>query len=321
MRDDTLDPVLDFRALADADGELDLHLAGRILLAADTRTPAAAEEPAAEERVPAQSADPQLAPPSLDDAKPDDALPEPPAAAFAGEDDPPAWTSPWAIPAGEHVDPAQILRDRPDVYAAFYREYFGPNNDRNSDAWIDRVGGATPEDYARYWYKTYGAWQGYTPGAPSAQGAPLEGAEAVVAGRTTFDGVPLAKILADRPDVFQAFFTEYYGAGNDRHSDAWVQRVGGNTPEDYADYWYNAHGKLAGYVPSAPPPAAGQAPPADDDVPPAPEVDAPSAVEGPAGEPAPGEPAPDPFVYSDPAAPMLPIVAGRSLFDDADPFG
>ena len=62
----------------------------------------------------------------------------------------------------------------------------------------------------------------------------------------------MSKILADRPDVFQAFFTEYYGPGNDRSSDAWAQRVGGATDEDYANYWYNAHGRVEGYVPSWP---------------------------------------------------------------------
>lgn len=330
LRNDTLDPGLDFRALADTDGDSDLHLNGRVLLAADTWAATAAQQPPVDEAplAPPAEAQPQT---QLEDATPGDALagetlPEPPGVAIDLEDDTPAWTSPWAIPSAEDIDPAQILRDRPDVYAAFYREYFGPNNDRNSDAWVDRVGGATPEDYARYWYKTYGAWQGYTPGE-AGQGAPVEGAEAAGAvGRTTIDGVPLAKILADRPDVFQAFFTEYYGAGNDRHSDAWAQRVGGTTPEDYANYWYNAHGRLDGYVPSAPPPAPGDAqPPVEDSAPPPP-VEEPAGGEGGAAQPTPAEPAPsealvDPFVYSDPGAPMLPIVAGGSLFDDPSPFG
>ncbi len=152
------------------------------------------------------------------------------------------------------IDAARILVDRPDVLAAYYSEYFGPLNDRNSHAWIDRVGGTTPEDYARYWYDTHGRNEGYVQDArPAAAQGDLP---AAYAGRTTFDGVPIAKILADRPDVFQAFFTEYYGAGNDRHSSAWVERVGGATVEDYADYWYRAHGKLEGYVPSSDAPAA-----------------------------------------------------------------
>lgn len=156
------------------------------------------------------------------------------------------------LPVGD-VDARQILRDRPDVHAAFYREFYSDLNDRNSPAWVDRVGGQTPEDYALYWYKTYGRFEGYQPGSGAA-GAPAEGAEGVAAtGRTTIDGVPLSRILSDRPDVFQAFFTEYYGAGNDRHSDAWAKRVGGATPEDYADYWYNAHGRLEGYRPDPPP--------------------------------------------------------------------
>ena len=57
-------------------------------------------------------------------------------------------------------------------------------------------------------------------------------------GRTTADGIELAQILRDRPDVFRAFFTEYYGRNNDHNSDAWFKRVGGASPEDYANYWY-----------------------------------------------------------------------------------
>ncbi|WP_197424594.1 hypothetical protein, partial [Phenylobacterium sp. CCH12-B4] len=248
-----------------------------------------------------------------------------------------------AAPA-EDIDPAQILRDRPDVYAGFYRDFYGPNNDRNSPAWVDRVGGETPEDYARYWYEAHGRFEGYTPGS-GLQGAPVEGADEAPAGRTTIDGIPLSKILSDRPDVFQAFFTEYYGPNNDRNSDAWVQRVGGSTVEDYANYWYNAHGKVGGYVPSgsgaardpAPDPVAapggdgGLAPlPAEDPSldpwnhpaiypdwqPPYPGWRPPSGGSGdaaPADEIAPQ--AEDPFVYSDPEAPMLRIPPGQSLFD------
>ena len=165
------------------------------------------------------------------------------------------------------LDPARILMDRPDVLAAFYSEYFGPLNDRSSDAWMKRVGGETPEDYARYWYEAHGRQEGYAQSLPSLS-APAEDGPAAYAGRTTYDGVPIAKILADRPDVFQAFFTEYYGSGNDRNSNAWVERVGGTTVEDYADYWYRAHGKASGYVPSSPAPSAPDpAPPAPDDEP------------------------------------------------------
>ncbi|MBL8772378.1 MAG: hypothetical protein JNK30_13435, partial [Phenylobacterium sp.] len=106
----------------------------------------------------------------------------------------------------------------------------------------------------------HGRFEGYAPSAALA--APAEGVPGELhSGRTTIDGIPLAKILADRPDVFQAYFTEYYGPNNDRHSDAWVQRVGGTSLEDYADYWYNAHGRTEGYAPSGPPPAANAAEP------------------------------------------------------------
>jgi hypothetical protein len=185
----------------------------------------------------------------------------------------------------DDIDPAQILRDRPDVYAAFYREFFGPNNDRNSPAWADRMGGETPEDYARYWYETYGRYEGYEPSAGAA--APAEGSADQPQGRTTIDGIPLSKILSDRPDVFQAFFTEYYGQNNDRNSDAWVQRVGGGTVEDFANYWYNAHGRMEGYVPSGSRPGSAAAP--------AP-VGAPDPVAGDDSEPLPFEdPSLDPW--------------------------
>lgn len=251
-------------------------------------------------------------------------------------------------PDGE-IDPAQILRDRPDVYAAFYRDFYGANNDRNSPAWVDRVGGETPEDYARYWYNAHGRAEGYTPDS-GFQGAPAEVAAEAPVGRTTLDGIPLSKILSDRPDVFQAFFTEYYGPNNDRHSDAWAERVGGTTVEDYANYWYNAHGKVSGYVPSGQPPAAGPDPAgapdpaAADALEPLPVEDPsldpwnhpaiypdwqlpypgwqpPTAGSGdasPTGSAVEGAPQPeDPFVYSDPEAPMLRIIPGQSLFDDS----
>lgn len=153
--------------------------------------------------------------------------------------------------ASGEIDAAQILRDRPDVFAAFYREFFGAGNDRNSSAWVDRVGGETAEDYARYWYEAHGRFEGYVQSPPPPR-APGEAAIDGPAGRTTADGIPLATILSDRPDVFRAFFTEFYGPRNDRNSDAWTQRVGGTTVEDYANYWYNAHGKLEGYRPSSP---------------------------------------------------------------------
>ena len=39
------------------------------------------------------------------------------------------------------IDLDQVLRDRPDVLSGYYQDYFGPNNDRHSTAWIHRVGG------------------------------------------------------------------------------------------------------------------------------------------------------------------------------------
>lgn len=135
------------------------------------------------------------------------------------------------------------------MFAAYYSEFYGASNDRHSSAWLDRVGGESAVDYARYWYEAHGRYEGYTQASAGAA-APVEGVGDPVPGRTTIDGIPLSRILSDRPDVFQAYFTEYYGANNDRNSDAWVQRVGGATVEDYANYWYNAHGRMEGYAPS-----------------------------------------------------------------------
>lgn len=174
---------------------------------------------------------------------------------------------------------SQILRDRPDVFQAFFTEYYGPHNDRHSHAWIDRVGGATPEDYARYWYESGGRYA-YTPSQGGGARSPLEPAD-YAGGRTTSDGVYLDQILHDRPDVFQAFFTEYYGPNNDRHSSAWMDRVGGATPQDYAKYWYEHGGKYS-YTPEPAkidPPDPG---PADQD-------------DGHPDEGAIGEPGPDPM--------------------------
>lgn len=66
-----------------------------------------------------------------------------------------------AAPA-EDLDVGRLLRDRPDVFQAFFTEYYGPNNDRHSSAWLDRVGGETVQDYARYWYDHYGRAEGYS---------------------------------------------------------------------------------------------------------------------------------------------------------------
>jgi hypothetical protein len=145
----------------------------------------------------------------------------------------------------------QILHDRPDVFASFFTEFYGPHNDHRSSAWVERVGGETPEDYANYWYETYGKASGYAPRSEAAAPTLDDYDPSLDGGRTTSDGVALARILHDRPDVYRAFFTEFYGPNNDHHSHAWMDRVGGATPEDYANYWYETYGKASGYVPSS----------------------------------------------------------------------
>ncbi len=154
---------------------------------------------------------------------------------------------------------AQILSDRPDVFAAYFQAFHSANNDTHSSAWLQRVGGYGVEDYANYWYEQHGRWEGYgaRDGGQTA-GAPVDGDAMpllpgiVETGRTTIDGIPLSQILTERPDVFRAFFTEFYGPNNDRNSPAWIERVGGDTVEDYANYWYETHGRWGDYVPRAP---------------------------------------------------------------------
>lgn len=148
--------------------------------------------------------------------------------------------------AQDNVSIQQILSDRPDVLKAYYAEFYGPNNDRHSDAWIKRVGGDTPEAYAKYWYEKFGKWEGYSQTDKAAA-----------------ENVNVEQILTDRPDVFRAYYTEFYGPNNDRHSSAWVNRVGGDTIQDYAKYWYVTSGKYEGYTQKMLPQASG---PADNEV-------------------------------------------------------
>ncbi|ODT84397.1 hypothetical protein [Phenylobacterium sp. SCN 70-31] len=149
----------------------------------------------------------------------------------------------------------QILRDRPDVFRAFYDAFHGGGNDPHSSAWIERVGGTTVEDYANYWYEQHGRWEGYGQGGSGGASAPLEDGAFVLppgileTGRTTVEGYLLSQILTERPDVFRAFFTEFYGPNNDRNSTAWVDRVGGTTVEDYANYWWETYGRWSGWTP------------------------------------------------------------------------
>jgi len=143
--------------------------------------------------------------------------------------------------AQDNVSLTRILEERPDVLRAFYEEYYGPGNDRDSNAWAKRVGEATPEAYAKYWYETRGRWEGYAQSEKAAA-----------------EATDVRRLLVERPDVMRAFYEEYYGPNNDRKSDAWTERVGGATPEDYAKYWYETHGWREGYTQR---PSAEAAPP------------------------------------------------------------
>ncbi|PZQ63955.1 MAG: hypothetical protein DI570_07110 [Phenylobacterium zucineum] len=220
----------------------------------DVAAPTEIEGPEAE---PLASADPSEPMPAFEIDGVAYALPE----GFAGA--PIEDAAPTGRTTKDGISLAQILAERPDVYAGFFTAYFGPNNDHHSDAWMKRVGGETPEDYANYWYETYGRYGDYKPGGTAA-GAPLEDGQEF-GGRTTYNGVSIAQILHDRPDVYRAFFTEYYGPNNDHKSDAWVKRVGGETPEDYANYWYEKYGWYQ-YTPPARPSAPEPEPQPEDGV-------------------------------------------------------
>jgi hypothetical protein len=140
--------------------------------------------------------------------------------------------------AALNVSVQQILDERPDVLAAFNDSM---RHGRHSTAWVEIVGGDRPEAYAKYWYENHGRWEGY---AQTPQAAA--------------DNVDIPRLLADRPDVTAAYYAAYYGPNNDRHSSAWADRIGGETLQDYARYWYVNHGRQEGYTQN---PAALAAPP------------------------------------------------------------
>lgn len=72
------------------------------------------------------------------------------------------------------IDLVQLMRDRPDVYKAFFTEYNNPKaNDKNSTAWMNRVGGTDPFAYANYWYNTHGKNEGYTQ-RPTTTATPMD---------------------------------------------------------------------------------------------------------------------------------------------------
>lgn len=144
-----------------------------------------------------------------------------------------------------------ILSDRPDVFRSFFDTYYSASTDHHSPAWQSRVGGATPEDYANYWYETHGRAAGYQPGVAEPGFDPVRAMLGdTPADLTTFDGVLIADILEARPDVFRAFFTEFHGPNNDQRSPAWDDRVGGHELADYVNHWWEIYGEYSGYTPT-----------------------------------------------------------------------
>lgn len=136
-----------------------------------------------------------------------------------------------ATTAQDNVDLQKILTDRPDVLKEFYKEFYGANEGKHASGWVDRIGGDTPEAFAKYWYEKHGKWEGYAQSEKQAA-----------------ENVDVERILTDRPDVMRGFYEGFYGPNNDRHSHAWADRVGGETVQDYAKYWYTTHGKAEGYT-------------------------------------------------------------------------
>lgn len=80
--------------------------------------------------------------------------------------------------AAHSINLDQLIADRPDVVAAYYKDFYGPNNDQKSSAWVDRVGGETLKDYAKYWYTTLGRKAGYAQHGGATDAAPNPDEEA-----------------------------------------------------------------------------------------------------------------------------------------------
>jgi hypothetical protein len=196
-----------------------------------------------------------------------------------------SFAAPGVKSTRDGIPVAQILNDRPDVFRAFYDGFYGGGYDRDPAPWVARVGGPTAEDYANYWYEQHGLWEGYGQGASGFAGAPLEPGDVVLppgiheTGRTVAEGYLISHILSERPDVFRAFFTEFYGPNNDRNSSAWVERVGGDTVEDYANFWWETYGRASGWTPSQTSGGPGAAPIDDGGGEPTPGVAAPLVIE------------------------------------------
>jgi hypothetical protein len=117
---------------------------------------------------------------------------------------------------------------------------------------IDEDAPPGQDDALMYWRNLAAAGGLPASAAPAAAETETPGPQ-----RTTSDGTPLSQILIDRPDVLRDFYVQYY-EHNDHRSSAWVDRVGGETPEDYANYWYETYGKHGEYSwsPSGGPAAA-----------------------------------------------------------------
>lgn len=189
--------------------------------------------------------------------------------------------------SGEAVDLQRLLHERPDVMKSYYDGFYESGFDRKPDAWIARVGGASLDDYAKYWFDRHGKWEGYSQ-SPTGERLSVE------------------QLLHDRPDVLRAFYQEYYEHGAFKHAAEWSLRIGGNTPEDYAKYWYDRHGKWEGY--SQPAPAEPAPEPEPDPVPP----HEPAPEEEPPLEPPPPEPGPAPAENAGAPEEMVVALAGGS---------
>ncbi len=61
------------------------------------------------------------------------------------------------------------------------------------------------------------------------------------------DSILVSRILAERPDVLNAYFVEHIRHDGRQH-EGWVKQIGGSdSAEGYARYWYERNGRFEGY--------------------------------------------------------------------------
>lgn len=139
----------------------------------------------------------------------------------------------------------RILAERQDVLNAYFQGWFKTQGHEHlRDEWVGKVGGSTPEAYARYWYDNHGRFDGYSQGQITAA-----------------ENISLDQLVRDRPDVVEAYVRDFQA--NHHHGKpepVWTSKVGGEGLHDYARYWFNNHGRYEGYNQRPPAPAVADEP-------------------------------------------------------------